>query len=154
MILMPDSDDFNAKLEIELLKRDILTFTNVFNKFDKTTDKMQELIANMSRMVTIIDEKQSRQHDAIKYLADLMESRRIEQTNYLKEVDEKLHEIYDHMDSQINNVTKRLDEKDKDLGGRLKGLESWKILITGGLIVAGYILGKLFENYGLFIKGS
>lgn len=44
-------------LDIELVKRDVLQFNKILEKLDTTNDKVQELITNISKIVSLHEQK-------------------------------------------------------------------------------------------------
>ena len=72
---MDPENNHNAALEIELIKRDISQFEKVIGKLDQTNDKLQDLINNISKIVSLHEQKFSmieKSHDdTTKVIADL-----------------------------------------------------------------------------------
>jgi septal ring factor EnvC (AmiA/AmiB activator) len=72
---MNPENNQNLALEIELIKRDISQFEKVITKLDQTNDKLQDLINNISKIVSLHEQKFSmteKSHDdTTKVIADL-----------------------------------------------------------------------------------
>lgn len=52
-----DQENNSFALEIELLKRDISQFEKVIGKLDQTNEKIQDLINNISKIVSLHEQK-------------------------------------------------------------------------------------------------
>jgi len=52
-----ENNQNNFALEIELLKRDISQFEKVISKLDQTNEKIQDLINNISKIVSLHEQK-------------------------------------------------------------------------------------------------
>jgi prefoldin subunit 5 len=72
---MDPENNPNIALEIELIKRDISQFEKVIGKLDQTNDKLQDLINNISKIVSLHEQKfsmmEKSQDDTTKVITDL-----------------------------------------------------------------------------------
>lgn len=72
---MDPENNHNIALEIELIKRDISQFEKVIAKLDQTNDKLQDLINNISKIVSLHEQKfsmmEKSQDDTTKVITDL-----------------------------------------------------------------------------------
>jgi chromosome segregation ATPase len=134
----------NLRLDVGLLKKDVETFTTIFNKLDVTIEKLQELSTNMTKMITVHQEKMDQE------LAKLIEQRRSEFqmdikdlhsriTTVTRELTEKIEEsekgIKEEIKSLRDCITQKELEKNKSILDRLQSIESWKWKLTGAIVV-------------------
>ena len=72
---MDPENNHNLALEVELLKRDISQFEKVIAKLDQTNDKLQDLINNISKIVSLHEQKfsmiEKSYDDTTKVISDL-----------------------------------------------------------------------------------
>jgi septal ring factor EnvC (AmiA/AmiB activator) len=67
-LIQMEKDVQEIKVQVELVKKDIQQFQKVVDKLDTTNDKIQELIANISRITTLHEQKISESERNSKYV--------------------------------------------------------------------------------------
>ena len=150
---MANSNQDN-KIELELLKKDVSIITTLCEKFDTTIDKMQEIASNLSRMVSLQEQRIETQEKVTKEVQSVLEMRRIEHNNDIKELHSRIttvnRELSDKIEESENKILKELQalkteliKEKKTLGGRLAEVEAWKYTMVGGLMVVTWILAKV-----------
>ena len=80
------SPQTDQRVEIELLKKDVSIMTSLFEKFDKTIDKMQEIASSLSRMVSLQEQRLENQEKTTAEMQSVLEMRRIETNNNIKDI--------------------------------------------------------------------
>jgi len=73
------------KVDIELLKKDVITMSALLEKFDTTIDKMQEIASSLSRMVVLQEQRLENQEKTTAEMQSVLEMRRIETNNNIKQ---------------------------------------------------------------------
>jgi hypothetical protein len=150
---MANSNQDN-KIELELLKKDVSIITTLCEKFDTTIDKMQEIASNLSRMISLQEQRIETQEKVTKEVQSVLEMRRIEHNNDIKELHSRIttvnRELSEKIEESENKILKELQclkteliKDKKTLGGRLAEVEAWKYTMVGGLMVITWILAKV-----------
>ena len=156
--MLPQVDQ---RVEIELLKKDVSIMTSLFEKFDKTIDKMQEIASSLSRMVSLQEQRLENQEGTTKELQSVLEMRRLEHNNDIKELHSRVTTVNRELSVKIEETEKiilqelqeirkeiRESHTSKDnkenipLMKRLESIESWKYMMMGGIVVITWILAK------------
>lgn len=159
--MTPLSTDYNAIIEIELLKKDINIITTLCEKFDTTIDKMQEIASNLSRMISLQEQRIEMQDKATREMESVLEMRRVEHNNDIKELHSRITTVNKDLTTKIDETEKRiLDEihllgnelsKDNDkIGKRIFDIETWKWMVMGGIFVVGWIASKMLNGIKFF----
>ena len=141
------------KIEIELLKKDVAVIANLCQKFDTTIDKMQEIAVNLSRMVSLQEQRLENQERISKEVQNTLEMRRIEHNNDIKELHSRITTTNRDLTEKIEETEKKiLDElhairqemKNEKLGfaEKLGKIEMWKYTVIGALLVITWILAR------------
>ena len=153
----------DQRVELVLLKKDVNIMASLCEKFDVTIDKMQEIASNLCRMVSLQEQKLETQEKATKELQSVMEMRRIEHNNDIKELHSRIttvnRELSDKIDETERAILQELQEIRKELKDtnskenvvnqdssilkRLSEIESWKYMMMGAFGVIVWILAKL-----------
>lgn len=145
------SDD--QKIEIELLKKDVAMITNLCEKFDTTIDKMQEIAVNLSRMVSLQEQRLENQERISKEVQNTLEMRRIEHNNDIKELHsritttnrdltEKIEETEKKILDELHAIRQEMKNEKSSFVERLGNIEMWKYTVIGAIIVITWILAR------------
>lgn len=153
---MPPQID--QRVEIELLKKDVSIMATLCEKFDTTIDKMQEIASNLSRMVSLQEQRLETQEVATKEIQSVMEMRRVEHNNDIKELHSRIttvnRELSDKIEETEKTILQELHEirqeikeshkakEESTLMKRLSEIEAWKYTMMGGIIVITWVLAK------------
>lgn len=153
---MPPQID--QRVEIELLKKDVNIIASLCEKFDTTIDKMQEIASNLSRMVSLQEQRLETQEETTKEIQSVIEMRRVEHNNDIKELHSRITTVNRDLSDKIEETEKTIlhelhairqeikeSHKSKDessLMARLSEVEAWKYTMMGGIIVITWVLAK------------
>lgn len=163
---MPPQID--QRVEIELLKKDVNMITSLCEKFDTTIDKMQDIAFNLSRMVSLQEQRLENQEESTKEIQGIIEMRRQEHNNDIKELHSRittinkelsikieetektiLHELQE-IRKEIKESHKKESPENPSLMKRLESIEAWKYMMMGGIVVITWVLAK--ANIGAIFK--
>ena len=145
------------KVDIELLKKDVSIITSLCEKFDTTIDKMQEIASNLSRMVSLQEQRIETQEKVTKEVQSVLEMRRIEHNEDIKELHSRITTVNRELSTKIEEsenkilaelhcLKNELIKEKKTFGGRLSEIEAWKYTMVGALMVITWILAKVDFN--------
>ena len=159
--MTPTSTDYNPIIEIELLKKDVNIITTLCEKFDTTIDKMQEIASNLSRMISLQEQRIEMQDKATREMESVLEMRRVEHNNDIKELHSRITTVNRDLTTKIDETEKRIldeihllrDELSKDndkMGKRIFDIETWKWMVMGGIFVVGWIASKILYGIKFF----
>ena len=159
--MTPTSTDYNQLIEIELLKKDVNIITALCEKFDTTIDKMQEIASNLSRMISLQEQRIEMQDKATREMESVLEMRRVEHNNDIKELHSRITTVNKDLTTKIDETEKRIldeihllrDELSKDndkMGKRVFDIETWKWMVMGGIFVVGWIASKILYGIKFF----
>ena len=155
------SNETDNKLEIELLKKDVSVVTALLGKFDTTIEKMQEIASNLSRMVSLQEQRIETQEEVTKEVQSVLEMRRLEHNSDIKDlhsrittVNRELTEKIADTESKILEELKALREEIKkektSVTTRLSQIEMWKWMVMGAIALGGWLLGQAVNISKLF----
>ena len=145
--------DQAIKVDIELLKKDIVTMSALLEKFDTTIDKMQEIASNLSRMISLQEQRIEVEETATKEMQSILEMRRIEHNQEIKELHSRITTVNRELTEKINDTEQKiiqelqhlredLNKKEDGIGARLSKIEMWKYAVGLVVIVLAWIAGQ------------
>ena len=145
--------DQEIKVDIELLKKDVVTMSALLEKFDTTIDKMQEIASNLSRMVSLQEQRLENQEKVTAEVQSIIEMRRIEHNNNIKEVYNRINTVNKELTDKIEDTEKAilaelqklrddLNKKNEGFGARLGQVEMWKYGAAAIIAFIIFLVGK------------
>lgn len=137
------SDDITQlKVDVEVLKSQVDTMTNLCKKMDTVIEK---LVAQQE-----------------KYTAQIykdMENRRIEKNAEIKEIHDRIDTVIDKVQitelrimEEIKELRAELLKKAEKDSNKVENLSQWKWMIAGGIIAGSFIVTRIAELFGHLTK--
>ena len=125
------------KVDIELLKKDVVTMSALLEKFDTTIDKMQEIASSLSRMVSLQEQRLENQEKTTAEMQSVLEMRRIETNNNIKDIYNRINTVNKELTDKIEDSEKsilaelkklrdEIQKEDTGISKRLGQIEMWK----------------------------
>ena len=146
--------DQEIKVDIELLKKDVVTMSALLEKFDTTIDKMQEIASNLSRMISLQEQRLENQEKVTAEVQSVLEMRRIEHNNNIKEVYNRINtvnkELTDKIEdterailSELHKLREDIQNEDRGISSRIGQIETWKY---GVAAIIGFMVFLIANN--------
>lgn len=147
------ADEIDNRIEIELLKKDVTTMSALLTKFDSALDRMQEIATSLSKMVSLQEQRLEVQETATKELQSVLEMRRIEHNQEVKELHSRITTVNKDLTQKIDDTEKNIlaeiaklrdDIKKEDTGiiNRVGQIEMWKYGVVLVIIVLVWIAAQ------------
>ena len=125
----------------------------LLEKFDTTIDKMQEIASSLSRMVSLQEQRLENQEKVTAEVQSVLEMRRIEHNNNIKEVYNRINtvnkELTDKIEdteksilAELKNIRDDLNKKNEGMGARLGQIEMWKYGAAAIIAFVIFLVGK------------
>lgn len=150
------ADELDNRLEIELLKKDVVTMSALLTKFDTALDRMQDIASNLSKMVSLQEQRIEAQETATKELQSILEMRRIENNQEIKELHSRITTVNRELTEKISDTEKtilaeiqalrtELKGDTKGIGARLAQIELWKYGVGMVIVVIAFLVAKAID---------
>lgn len=146
--MLPDEQELHdIKLKVGVMERDVHHTNTLCMKLSESIEKLQELNVNIIQMMGLHGQRHE-QHEKnnVKMEQDIKELHsRI--TTVSREIHERIDQVEHHISSRIDELRSDLlshKEYDKvSLKGLVQEIDKWKWMLFGGILVAGFLLGKI-----------
>lgn len=157
---MSEKQTNSIETDVALLKRDIKQMNDLFDKLDTAIERIGDLANNITRMIAIHEEKHSQHTKIQEELFGLVEKRREEIQEDIKELHSRITTTTRELSDDISELERKVlgamkDMKDdlatqltaerqakKSVEERLTELEKWRWYVMGAAAVCGYLLSK------------
>ena len=153
---MPVENNVQLKVDIASLKKDIKNARDIHSRIDNAIEKLTDVATSIKQMLAVHEEKIAQQEAADKVLYELIESRRAETDNNIKEVHSRISTTSKEFKELLYLTEQKLMIEIRSMKNgfaeRVGVLEKWRYLIIGGCIIAGLALSGnldlLFKHFG------
>jgi hypothetical protein len=137
------TDDLTQiKVDVEVLKTQVVTLTSLCQKMDLVIDKL------------VIQQE--------KYTAQIyidMENRRVEKNAEIKEIHDRIDTVIDKVQitelrimDEIKQLRGELLKKSEKDSNKVDSLSQWKWMIAGGIIAVAFVISRAIELLGHLTK--
>lgn len=136
-------ENFNQKVEIELLKRDVGMISKLCEKMDTTIDKLQMVASDLSKIVSLQEQKMQAQDNINKEVDRLIEKQQREHASDIKEINQKI-------DKTENAILDELHKIKDDLSKKINAIETWRYMVMGAISLAVFLIAQALDLAKIF----
>ncbi len=131
------TDTVEIKVDVEVLKNQVLTITQLCGKMDSVIEK---LVDNHDRMVNqIYTDMEKRKADTNNDIKELHS--RI--TTISREVADKVELTERRIMEEIKSLREDIAEHNKKEDNDLKAIKQWKWMVVGGVVVLAWVISNV-----------
>ena len=139
----------DLETEVALLKSKVSDMEKLHVRLDDAIGKISEVSNCINRMLAVHEEKLANQEEAVFAAEELIETRRTELSNEIKELHSRIttntKEIMNIATQQHKEHTDAIQKLHKDINKRVGVLEKWRHVLIGSSIVVGFILHRMMD---------
>ena len=133
--------------EVKLLKKELQDQAKIHDRLDVAIEKLTDVSNSIHRMLSVHDEKITRQEEATIAADNKLEIRRTELSVKIDELHSRIttntKEIMTAASAQHTQQNKEIQKIRDELIARVGVLEKWRHVLIGCSIVAGFVLHKM-----------
>lgn len=142
-------EEYNNRMEIELLKRDLNVITKLCEKMDAAIDKLQQVASDLSRIISLQDQKIKIQEKINEEVEKALDTEKRDHSLDVKELHTKINTVNSDLTTRINqtesNILEELQKTKDDLSKKINTIETWRYMMIGGIALAVFVLGNLLS---------
>ena len=139
----------DIETEVELLKSKVSDMEKLHVRLDDAIGKISEVSNCINRMLAVHEEKLANQEEAVFAAEELIEQRRTEFSNEIKELHSRIttntKEIMSIATSQHKEHSEAIQKLHTDMNKRVGILEKWRHVLIESSIVIGFILHRMID---------
>ena len=138
----------DVELKVGLLEKDVQQTDRLCEKLSESINKLQEVNANILRMITIHEHRHEQHERAESEVKDDIKELHSRITTVNREIHERIDEVERHISERIDALRSDLIQHKKEEGGNmvgdtLKEIDRYKWMILGAAIAIGWIIGNV-----------
>lgn len=130
--------------DVYLLKSEIKQIGTLVDRLDTTIDKLTEVSKNISELLAVQGTRLQYQEKMSNQLAEWIEQTKQESVKTKKTVGEEMASSEKKIMEEIKSLKIDMISHHEKMDSKLAVIEQWKWIVTGGSIVIGFIISKLF----------
>lgn len=160
----------SVETQLAVIEQTLDQTDTVIKRIDHAIEKITDVTADISKILAVHDQRLGRGEQATSDIFDLLEKRRQEMNDDIKEIHSRITTTTRELSTEIgalqtcfltgiDDLKKELKEdqkthndKQKSLDQRITDLERWRYMLVGAGIVGGFILTKLLAVLDVTIK--
>ena len=138
----------DVEMKVGLLEQDVQQTDRLCEKLSESISKLQEVNANILRMITIHEHRHEQHERAETEVKDDIKELHSRITTVNREIHERIDEVERHISERIDALRSDLIQHKKEEGGNvvgdtLKEIDKYKWMILGAAIAIGWIIGNV-----------
>ena len=138
----------DVEMKVGLLERDVQQTDRLCEKLSESISKLQEVNANILRMITIHEHRHEQHERAEIELKDDIKELHSRITTVNREIHERIDEVERHISERIDALRSDLIQHKKEEGNNvvsdtLREIDKYKWMILGAAIAIGWIIGNV-----------
>jgi chromosome segregation ATPase len=160
----------SVETQIAVIEQELDQTGAVIKRIEHAIEKITDVTADISKILAVHDQRLGRGEQATSDIFDLLEKRRHEMNEDIKEIHSRITTTTRELSTEIGNLQscflsgieelkrelkedqKYHNDKQRSLEDRISQLEKWRYMLVGGGIVGGLILNKLLTILDVTIK--
>jgi len=160
----------SVETQLAVIEQELDQVHVVVERLDRAIEKLTDVTTDIGRILAVHDQRLERGEKATSDIFSLLENRRNEMDNDIKELHSRITTTHRELSSEIAQVQrcvisgiedlkKELKEDQKyhndrqgKLEDRIAALERWRYMLVGAGIVGGFILTKILGMVEFAIK--
>jgi ABC-type transporter Mla subunit MlaD len=160
----------STESQIAVVQEAVKGNAELLSKLDENLEKLTDVTVNLNRILAVHDEKLNQHERKQDDIFELIEQRRHEMSEDIKELHSRITSVQRELGNEINATETKImrgiedlktelkidqkyhNEKQKTLDERISALEKWRYMLVGAGIVGGYMLTKFLPLIEISVK--
>lgn len=160
----------SVETQLAVIEQELDQSGAVVTRMERAIEKITDVTADISKILAVHDQRLERGEKATADVFDLLEKRRQEMNDDIKELHSRITTTTRELSVEISEVQKCVvagiedlkrelkedqkyhNDKQSNLEKRIADLEKWRYMLVGAGIVGGYLLNKFIGMIDIAIK--
>lgn len=160
----------SVETQLAVIEQSLDQTDAVIKRIDHAIEKITDVTADISKILAVHDQRLGRGEKATNDIFDILEQRRLEMNEDIKEIHSRITTTTRELSTEIGNLQscfltgleelkrelkedqKYHNEKQKTLEQRIADLERWRYMLVGAGILGGFIVTKLLAVLEITIR--
>jgi chromosome segregation ATPase len=155
------SDQEQLAKDVSEIKSELAQFSVLVERIDTASGKLSDVSSDITRLIAILETRLNQQEKVTDELTRNLEQRRAERESSDKEIKDEIYKLRTDLNSKISGTKNdiehgyevellKMEAKLSSMNEKLSALEKWKWIISGGIAVVAFIVGKFTSFVKIF----
>ena len=160
----------SLETQVAVVEQEINSTRDIVDRLNNAIEKITNVTTDIGKILAVHDQRLDRGEKATNDVFDLLEKRRQEMNEDIKELHSRITTTTRELSTEISDVRKCIvdgiddlkkelkedqkfhNEKQSKLEERIDALEKWRYMLVGGGIVGGFLINKLLSVIDIVVK--
>lgn len=160
----------SLETQVAVVEQEINSTRDIVDRLNNAIEKITNVTTDIGKILAVHDQRLDRGEKATNDVFDLLEKRRQEMNEDIKELHSRITTTTRELSTEISDVRKCIvdgiddlkkelkedqkyhNDKQAKLEQRIDALEKWRYMLVGGGIVGGFIINKLLSVIDIVVK--
>lgn len=160
----------SLETQVAVVEQEINSTRDIVDRLNNAIEKITNVTTDIGKILAVHDQRLDRGEKATNDVFDLLEKRRQEMNEDIKELHSRITTTTRELSTEISDVRRCIvdgiddlkkelkedqkyhNDKQSKLEQRIDALEKWRYMLVGGGIVGGFIINKLLSVIDIVIK--
>ena len=160
----------SLETQVAVVEQEINSTRDIVDRLNNAIEKITNVTTDIGKILAVHDQRLDRGEKATNDVFDLLEKRRQEMNEDIKELHSRITTTTRELSTEISDVRKCIvdgiddlkkelkedqkfhNDKQSKLEERIDALEKWRYMLVGGGIVGGFLINKLLSVIDIVVK--
>ena len=160
----------SVESQVAVLAQSVEQQSEVISRLDQNLTKLTDVASNVNKILAVHDEKLSQHEKKQDDIFELIEERRLQMADNIKELHSRITTTTREIGDELNATERRImagiddlkrelkedqryhNDKQRSLEDRIAQLEKWRYMLVGAGIVGGFALTHIMKLVDITIK--
>lgn len=160
----------SLETQVAVVEQEIESTKDIVERLNNAIEKITTVTTDIGKILAVHDQRIERGEKATNDVFDLLEKRRQEMNEDIKELHSRITTTTRELSTEISDVRKCIvdgiddlkkelkedqkfhNDKQLKLEERINALEKWRYMLVGAGIVGGFILNKMIGMVDIVVK--
>ena len=160
----------SVETQLAVIEQELDQAAQVVDRLERAIEKITDVTADIGKILAVHDQRLDRGEKATSDILDLLEKRRHEMNEDIKELHSRITTTTRELSQEISEVQKTVltgiedlkhelkedqkyhNDKQSKLDERISALERWRYMLVGAGIVGGFLMNKILQVVEISVK--
>ena len=160
----------SLETQVAVVEQEINSTRDIVDRLNNAIEKITNVTTDIGKILAVHDQRLDRGEKATNDVFDLLEKRRQEMNEDIKELHSRITTTTRELSTEISDVRRCIvegiddlkkelkedqkyhNDKQSKLEQRIDALEKWRYMLVGGGIVGGFLINKLLSVIDIVVK--
>lgn len=146
-----NKSEYSNKLEIELVKRDVVAIGRLCERIDSNVEEMKKVTADISRIISLQDQKIKMQDEKSNDIERTITQQRNEHDRDIGDLNNRINTVNRDLTNKIEQtesvILSEIKTLKKELTDSIGQINTWRYMVMGGIALAVFFVSNFASKF-------